>query len=214
MLQCNVAKYGYTNYILILQSALDFDAKANTQYLEDDCLRIRVKEIIAYSTPSVPKVPSWKFPSLPSSWVCEFTLYEFSKRKQFNNLYYGGPFYTHSQGYKMQLQVNSNGYASSQGTHVSVFAILKKGEHDNNLQWPFSAQITVELLNWIEDRNHIKKSIPFSKGDGARVSHGLWGANFGLFSFVAHSSLRYNSFKNTEYLQDDCLRFRVSCLIT
>ena len=66
VLQHNLAKYGYRDYHIILQSALDFDAKANTQYLEDNCLCFKVKEMVVYSTPSVPKVRSWENPSLSS----------------------------------------------------------------------------------------------------------------------------------------------------
>ena len=58
VLESNVAKRGYCDHKFIFQSSLAFDAKANTQYLEDDCLRIRVKEMVVYSTLSVPKVPS------------------------------------------------------------------------------------------------------------------------------------------------------------
>ena len=69
----------------------------------------------------------------------------------------------------MQLQVHSNGYSSECGTHVGVFIFLMKGEYDNSLQSPFSALVTGELLNWMEDWNHIQGAFPLSKEYSVRV---------------------------------------------
>ena len=53
--------------------------------------------------------PSWQDSLTTTQSVCEFTLTEFSKRKQFSNHYYSPPFYTHPQGYKLCLIVYANG---------------------------------------------------------------------------------------------------------
>ena len=39
-----------------------------------------------------------------------------------------------------------------QGTHVSVFTCLMRGEFDSHLKWPFRGDITIQLLNQLEDR--------------------------------------------------------------
>ena len=73
------------------------------------------------------------------------------------------PFYTSERGYKLQLDVNANGSGSGKGTHLSVFVVLMKGEYDEELKWPFNANITIQLLNWSDDSNHIQDTIPHHK---------------------------------------------------
>ena len=195
----------------ISHTDLSYNPTINTEYLQDDCLRLRVSDVVVYSTALLHKTPSWQDPLTTTQSVCEFTLTEFSKRKQFNNRYYSPPFYTHPQGYKLCLKVYANGYGSGEGTHVSIFATLMKGEHDQHLQWPFTGDIIIELLNWREDKEHHKKSLEIVESHGfIQVTKGTYGNNIGYDQFVSHSSLPYNSTTNTEYLQDDCLRLRVN----
>ena len=66
--------------------------------------------------------------------MCEFTLNEFSKRKQFDNQFYSPPFYTHYHGYKMCFKVYAKGYGDGENTHISVFVQLMAGEYDDQLQ--------------------------------------------------------------------------------
>ena len=50
--------------IFISYSSLCYNSNTNTEYLQDDCLRIRVKQFIVYSTPHTlcVKKPSWQGP--------------------------------------------------------------------------------------------------------------------------------------------------------
>ena len=139
---------GDHEFISHSRSSLSYNSTTNTEYLQDDCLRLRVKEVAVYSTPLLHKTPSWQDHLNPSqSVVCEFTITEFSKRKQFNNQYYSPPFYTHTRGYKMCLKVYANGYGDCEGTHVTLFACLIEGEYDDHLVWPFRGEVTMELIN-------------------------------------------------------------------
>ena len=195
----------------IPHSSLPYNRMTNTEYLQDDCLRLRVKTVAVYFTPLHPKIPAWQD---SSQSLCQMTVAEFSKRKLFNNVYHGPPFYTHPQGYKMCLRVYANGDGSGKGTHVSIYAHLMKGEHDDQLQWPFEGEIVLELLNWRENRGHHKQTISFnrsfhaSNGCCARVTANKL-SSWGKPQFISHSSLPYKPTTNTEYLQDDCLRLRV-----
>ena len=201
----------------ISHSSLLYNPDTNTEYLQDDCLRLRVIDVAVYSTPLPSRTPSWQDPSTATQSVCEFTLTEFTKRKQFNNEYYSQSFYSHPNGYKLYLKVNANGYGEDKGTHISIFASLMRGDYDNNLQWPFEGDIVVELLNWRENNNHYcGDTICLDKkydSDGrltSRVTEGEYALlRLGQSSFITHSSLFYNPDTNTEYLQDDCLRLRV-----
>uniref|UniRef100_A0A1X7T5K6 RING-type domain-containing protein n=2 Tax=Amphimedon queenslandica TaxID=400682 RepID=A0A1X7T5K6_AMPQE len=59
-------------------------------------------------------------------------------------------------GYKMMLCVYANGHGRGKGTHMSCYTVLVPGEYDDELGWPFEGEVTVELLNQLEDKNHLK----------------------------------------------------------
>ena len=193
-----------------------YDSDTNTEYLQDDCLHLRVVDVAVYTTTLISKTPSWQDPHTATQSVCDFTLTEFTKRKQFNNVYYSPPFYSHPHGYKLCLKVYANG-DEGEGTHISIFANLMRGDYDNNLQWSFEGDIIVELLNWREDNHHYHGgTIPLNKHndtDGritSRVTEEEYAPKaWGVFHFISHFCLLYDSDTNTEYLQDDCLRLRV-----
>ena len=86
-----------------------------------------------------------------------------------------------------------------------------RGEHDQHLQWPFTGDIIIELLNWREDKEHYKETVTIVESHGfVQVTEGTYGNSTGYPQFISHSSLPYNSTTNTEYLRDDCLRLGVS----
>ena len=70
---------------------------------------------------------------------------DFRRYKDEGTVWYSPPFYSHPGGYKMCLKVYANGYGRGEGTHVSVFVFLMRGELDDDLKWPFCGDITVEL---------------------------------------------------------------------
>ena len=180
-------RVGFTEFIS--HAAL---ATTNTEYLQDDYLILGVA--------SIARIVS----------VSEFT--EFSEYKKSFEVYYSQPFYTHPQGYKFCLQINANGDGEVFRTHVSVYATLMRGEHDQHLQWPFTGEFIIEVLNWREDKGHhwMTLSIISDYGFVRVTGQQKYGQSRGWHKFISHSSLPYNSTTNTEYLQDDCLRLRVS----
>ena len=143
------------NFKLISHSLL-YNPDTNTEYLQDDCLRLRVVDVAVYSTPLLSKIPSWQDPHTATQSVCDFTLTEFTKRKQFDNEYFSPPFYSHPHGYKLCIRVYANGHGKGKDTHISIFANLMRGDYDNDLQWPFECDIVVQLLNWREDNHHYR----------------------------------------------------------
>ena len=200
----------YTKFID--HSTLSYRATINTEYLRDDCLRLNVAEVAVHPTHLLKETPSWQDPHNISQSVCEFTLSDFSKRKQMNNIFFSPPFYTHKHGYKLCLRIHANGYGDGNSTHVSVGVVLISGEYDDQLRWPFVGDVVVGLQNWKENKGHYKKTIPVRAANGFnKVTEGVFGAPRGIRQFIAHSSLPYNSTSNTEYLQtaQDCLKLRV-----
>lgn len=191
----------------ISHDSLPFNAETGTEYLLDDCLHFRVKEVAVYSTQTLNRVPVWQ---THSSAYFQFTVNKFARRKSLKSEYYSPVFYTHHGGYKMRLEVNLH----KQGQYISVYARVLKGENDAILDWPIRANVVVELLNWRQDINHHSYSICFHE----RVSNDFNGrvlvgdsasSGWGTASFITRNSLTYNHSTNTEYLQDDCLCFRV-----
>ena len=75
-----------------------------------------------------------------------FTVYNYSNLKKLDNKILSPPFYSHSGGYKMELEVFPNGFALGHKTHLSVFVRILRGEYDDNLQWPFKGKVTVQMF--------------------------------------------------------------------
>ena len=118
------------------------------------------------------------------------------------------PFYTHTQGYLMCLRVTANGQGGGKGTHITVGVYLIKGGFDDQLEWPFQGDITIELLNQERDATHYTKTIRGAKGEkndgnGREKFISAWGIN----QFISYSEL------SPKYLKDDSLKFRISTAV-
>ena len=94
-----------------------------------------------------------------------FKMTDFESCKRGSKSWYSPPFYTHSGGYKMLLKVYADGIRSGKGTHVSVSVHLMPGRNDDNLVWPFRGEVTVELLNQLEDSDHYERPIRYSTNE-------------------------------------------------
>ena len=123
------------------------------------------------------------------------------------------PFYTSPGGYHMAIRVYAKGDESSEGTHVSVFAPILEGKYDTELRWPFVGKVTITLLNQLEDNNHKTKKLTLDAENCAMVN-GPTGSAWGFSKFIHHSELAHNRAKNTQYLKDDTLYFRVSVKVS
>ena len=173
------------------------------ELLQDDCLYFRIKEVVVHSNELSLKRPIWQNSLSP---FIEFTVTNNSKRREYNTTFYSPAFHSHNGGYKLRLEVKI-----SDQQHIGIYAALLKGQHDDNLVWPFQASIVVELVNWRQDSNHHSYTISFNEHtpiqcksrviEGEKVPNG-WGTN----TFISYSFLDN---RNSEYLQNDCLRFRV-----
>ena len=115
----------------------------------------------------------------------------------------------------MVIQVRVNGEQNTAEIHVSVYVFFMKRVYDSDLDWPFKGEVIVELINWREDQGHLSSTIVYNQHTDSKcasrvVERGIsqygWGNCKDVFP---HSSLPFNPVTNTEYLQDDCLRFRV-----
>ena len=139
-------------------------------------------------------------------------MYQYSLFKNTDSDWDNTSFYTGERGYKLLLNVDANGSGSGKGTHLSVFVVLMKGEYDEELKWPFNANITIQLLNWSDDSNHIQDTIPHHKapvGYRTRVIEGVLApAGWGKEKFVSHSVLN-NDNSTINYINEDKLCFEI-----
>lgn len=133
-----------------------------------------------------------------------FKLVDFQARKERNEYFTTSPVYT-SQGYHMAFRVYANGSYDSEGTHVSVHALIVKGKHDSQLKWPLLGSVKISLLNQLENSNHRYKTFNLTEEDDTTVG-GNWGVDV-----IPHSKLElgYDPVEKTQYLKDDTLYFRV-----
>lgn len=161
-------------------------------------------------------LPNWCYPLPVSTLVqppCVFILPKFSKHKTKNDHWFSQPFYTHHHGYKLCLRVNANGDGEGKGSYVSLFVYIMRGEYDDELCWPFYGELTLQLLNWIEDKGHVEKTLPLDDSvpeqyNGRQVKYSR-GKGWGYQKFIAIDKLPRNGSANTQFLHDDKLCFRV-----
>ena len=138
--------------------------------------------------------------------IFKFRVTKYEKRKNLNEVFYTHPFYSNSNGYHMRIQVYPNGYDEDEGTHVSVYFQLVQGKYDQQLSWPFVGNVTFELLNQLADEKHHHETVSLESEDDARIGGPDWGCS----QSIPHHKLPYNPIRNTQYLKDDTLYFRVS----
>ncbi|CAI8040988.1 TNF receptor-associated factor 3 [Geodia barretti] len=60
---------------------------------------------------------------------------------------YSPPFYTSPHGYRMCIRTYLNGDGIGKGTHISLFFVVMRSEHDNLLPWPFKQSVRFTLIN-------------------------------------------------------------------
>ena len=148
---------------------------------------------------------------------------KFSHHKQVEDEWFSEPFVSGPNGYKFCLEVIAAGIQPVANASISICVKLMRGDSDDSLKWPFVGTITVQILNWREDKMHATRPIEFNDaaikyGASGRVPCGLLGdraaKGWGMTQFLPHSYLHYNPAHNTEFLCNDCLRLCVTDIST
>ena len=185
---------------LIPHNDLNFNPTNNCQYLKNDCLHFQIVAVESLSEPGV----------LPT----ERTLTNFEQHKVTSSTWYSPPFYTHPQGYKMCLKVYANGSSEGEGTHVSVYAYLMRGEFDDHLKWPFRGHVVIQLCNQLQDKYHRGYTIDFSETTDADVVNKVTSgeraeSGRGCPTLIPLNDLNFNPTNNCQYLKNNCLHFEI-----
>ena len=137
----------------------------------------------------------------------DITMTNFKRYQDDDEQWFSQPFYTHLHGYKMCLCVWRKGFGSGKGTHLGVTVHLMRGEFDDQLKWPFRGDITVQLVDQEEDKDHIKV-VPFndltSDKNTKRVTKGERNClGLGLAKLLLLSDLQ------PKYLKNNCIKLRI-----
>ena len=98
-------------------------------------------------------------PGCTTSYSCSFTWKIDQVQQKRMSTLYSQPFYTtqNGPGYKMRLMLFMDGDGSGQGTHISFYAALMRGEYDAKLQWPFRQKVKLMLISQDQQRQDIFK---------------------------------------------------------
>ncbi len=195
-------------------SSLCPDPATNTQYLLDDTLYFRVSVKVDNHKPwlvctdkinmdSIKTINNNKTLKDGEQFIFKVTGY--SARKDAKLSFYSNAHYTSPGGYNMCIRIYPNGSGHGTGTYVSVYAKLLEGSYDASLSWPFVGTVTITLLNQLSDGNHHTKTLVYKKTDNCNI-----GDYRGNSLFIQHSALSHAPEKNTQYLKNDTLYFRVS----
>ena len=138
----------------------------------------------------------------------DITLSNYQQEKARNGYIDSPPMYTHPGGYKFELTLFPNGCITGTGTHVSVWVYSLKSDHDAELKFPVKFTITLQLLNQHRDKDHHTRDIQ------CEVTREMIGDYIGTDNkFIPHADLEWNRGKQTQYLKDDCLQFRITKIV-
>ena len=176
-------------------------------------LQQQMKQLAAHLKPeSLAESPSLIFIPPPA-----FIMTNFSQHKCAGDTWFSPPFYSHIGGYKMCLEADANGWGDGKGTHVSVYVRLMRGEYDDDLLWPFRGSIVFQLCNCRADTEHLNCTFNVDDRADSNVTGQLTKGErapsaWGMPKFVPQTALCYNASKNTEFLVNDSLKFRVTAV--
>lgn len=116
------------------------------------------------------------------------------------------PFYTGRFGYKMCGRVYLNGDGMGKGTHMSLFFVIMKGEHDALMPWPFKQSINMALLDQQDGVNQVTDSFrPDTTSSSFQRPTTDMNTAVGCPLFVSHQKL-----ETQKYVKDDSLFIKIT----
>ena len=141
----------------------------------------------------------------------DITFSDYQQEKAKNGYISSPPMYTHPGGYKFKLSLCPNGRGSGTNTHVSVYVFSLKSDHDAELKIPVKFTITLQLLNQHRNQDHHTRDIQceIKTKENIGILYNIGGDS----KFIPLADLEWNRDKQTQYLKDDCLRFRITKIV-
>lgn len=135
-----------------------------------------------------------------------FTVTNFEEqRANVHNQWFSDSKQTHPAGYRFQIVVHPNGVGEGAGTHISLSLRPIKTLHEIPPKWPARCLITLQLMNQMHDQDHLTVSETLTWDTPTSASYII---NFSRL-FIKHKDLEWNAKKQTQYLYEDTLQFRI-----
>ena len=125
-------------------------------------------------------------------------------------------FYTSIGGYHAKLNVYIHGKDEGVAGYIAVFFVLIPGKYDDIIDWPFQGDITVELLNQLQDLNHFKVKLRFNGQTPDEVKRRKFdsdeiGSGWGTKKFMSVTEAENPVYANTQFLSNGgMLYFRIT----
>lgn len=116
--------------------------------------------------------------------------------------WYSDPFYTHHEGYKMQLKVVPAGQGLCEGRFMSIYLCIMDGPYDNLLKWKLRGKFQVTLLNQVSDSKH--RSVSFQVYANRGQSRPFWYCH----EFMSHEEI-FKIKAGCQFFKDNCVIFEV-----
>ena len=92
---------------------------------------------------------------------------------------------------------------------MSVSVYLMRGEYDSRLVWPFRGEITMQLVNHNNDRDHYVCTMDSIHG-AMRVTSGERSVSrCSTSQLITHTEVE-SSTRTRQYIVNDCLTFRIT----
>ena len=108
---------------------------------------------------------------------------------------YSPPFYTSPHGYRMCIRTYLNGDGIGKGTHLSVFFVIMRSEHDNLLSWPFKQSVRFTLINQKNPAASISEAfVPDAKSSSFQKPENDMNVASGFPKFARQSVLQDEQF--------------------
>ena len=131
-----------------------------------------------------------------------FRIDNFKHLKSAGQVWCSDPFYSHPGGYIMMLKVYPNGSKDEEGTHMSVFVCLQRGEFDDQLQWPFSGEITIEIYNRSQEQWSEREALELSVQEcpSRVISKPIMSCNsgYGFSDYISHDVVQSHCHNRVE----------------
>ena len=136
---------------------------------------------------------------------------DYEDKRYCKEVWYSEPFWSHHNGYKVQVKVHANGFGNCKGTHLSVGICIEEGPNDKHLAWPVQGTFKVILLNQVADDNqHHVDQVIFNKTTLHHI-RGRTGTNdeqvtaWGKRNFITHDGELYKMTLSCCYLRNDTI---------
>ncbi|MBC6401979.1 MAG: hypothetical protein GDA37_13425 [Ekhidna sp.] len=113
---------------------------------------------------------------------------------------YSPPFYTGRNGYKMCIRAYLNGDGTGEGTHLSIFFVLMRGEYDPLLQWPFEHKVSLILVDQDQKKHLVQTFKPNIQSSSFQRPKSDMNVASGCPEFAKLSVL-----DNPSYVKDDVM---------